>query len=371
MKKYTPFVILFMVTQSLLFAIDPREGFEINRGVNISHWLSQVVEADEPMPSRQDLFTEQDIIFLKYAGFDHIRLPVDEKELWDEQGQKIPEAFVYLNSAIQWAERADMRVILDLHIVRSHHFNAGNEGGHNTLFEDEAAQTAFLSLWDDLMDEMNRYPVNLLAYEIMNEPVADDPEDWNQLILRCYNRVREREPNRVLIFGANMWQFIDNLEILAVPENDSNIILSFHFYEPMPVTHYKASWTPLRGYDGPIHYPGKGIRKEDVENKSYSEAFKDVPDFYNPDFTEDYLYQRMGQAVKVATEKGLRLYCGEWGCYIQTPRDIRLAWYKDMVKALDHYGIAWTIWDYKGGFRIVNPFTHEVDWELIHILTDK
>jgi endoglucanase len=371
MKKIIPFILILIMSQSILQAIDPRAGFEFNRGVNISHWLSQVVESDQPMPSRKDLFTELDVIFLKQAGFDHMRLPVDEKELWDEQGNKIPEAFAHLNSAIQWAERAELRVILDLHIVRSHHFNAENEGGHNTLFEDEAAQAYFLRLWDDLMDEVGSYPVNLLAYEIMNEPVAKDPEDWNKLILRCYNRVREREPNRVLIFGANMWQIIDNLEVLSVPENDPDIVLSFHFYEPMPVTHYKASWTPIRAYDGPIQYPGKAIRDEDLKGKDFDKKFYDVLPIYNPDFTEDYLNQRMEKAMKVAKEKGLRLYCGEWGCYIQTPRDIRLAWYRDMVKAFDHYGIAWTIWDYKGGFQIVNPFTHKVDWELIHILNDK
>ena len=371
MKKILPLILVSMIFQSCLHAIDPKEGFEINRGVNISHWLSQVVEADEAMPSRQDLFTEQDVIFLKHAGFDHIRLPVDEKELWDEQGNKITEAFGYLHGAIQWAERANMRVILDLHIVRSHHFNAENDGGHNTLFEDEAAQETFVSLWDDLMDEVGRYPVNLLAYEIMNEPVAKDPEDWNQLILRCYNRVREREPNRVMIFGANMWQIIDNLSLLAVPENDPDIILSFHFYEPMPVTHYTASWTPLRDYAGPIQYPGTPIQPESLKGVDYDEDFNRALSIFNVNFTEEYLNKRMEEAMKVAKEKGLRLYCGEWGCYIQTPRDMRLAWYKDMVKALDHYGIAWTIWDYKGGFRIVNPFTHEIDWELIHILTDK
>lgn len=371
MKKLIPFILILIMSQSILHAIDPRVGFEMNRGVNISHWLSQVVESDQPMPSRLDFFTELDVIFLKQAGFDHIRLPVDEKELWDEQGNKIPEAFTFLHSAIQWAERAELRVILDLHIVRSHHFNAENDGGHNTLWEDEAAQETFLILWDDLMDEVGRYPVNLLAYEVMNEPVAEDPEDWNQLILRCYDRIREREPSRTLIFGANMWQIIDNLEVLAVPENDPDIILSFHFYEPMPVTHYKASWTPLHPYKGPIQYPGTAIRAKDLEGVDYGEDFSKALGIFNVNFTEEFLHQRMEKAVKVAKEKGLRLYCGEWGCYIVTPRDIRLAWYRDVVKAFDHYGIAWTIWDYKGGFQIVNPFTHEVDWELIHLLNDK
>ena len=42
--------------------------------------------------------------------------------------------------AYGWARAQGLRVIVDLHTVRTHHFNAVNEGGHNTLFTDPKAQ---------------------------------------------------------------------------------------------------------------------------------------------------------------------------------------------------------------------------------------
>ena len=44
------------------------------------------------------------------SGFDHIRLPVDEEQLWDEAGKKEPEAFKLLHNAIDWCQKKNLRV---------------------------------------------------------------------------------------------------------------------------------------------------------------------------------------------------------------------------------------------------------------------
>ena len=61
------------------------EVFVINRGTNISHWLSQ---SDRRGEARKAWFTEQDVAFIASLGFDHIRIPIDEEQMWDEQGNK-------------------------------------------------------------------------------------------------------------------------------------------------------------------------------------------------------------------------------------------------------------------------------------------
>ena len=37
-------------------------------------------------------------------GFDHIRLPIDEMQMWNEAGKKEPEAFTLLHDAIKWSQ---------------------------------------------------------------------------------------------------------------------------------------------------------------------------------------------------------------------------------------------------------------------------
>jgi endoglucanase len=52
-------------------------------------------------------------------------------ELWNEDGSRNEAAFKLMREAIDWSRGAHLRVILDMHVLRSHHFNAANEGGTN------------------------------------------------------------------------------------------------------------------------------------------------------------------------------------------------------------------------------------------------
>jgi len=96
-------------------------AFNISRGVNISHWLSQSQRRGQ---QRQAYFTKKDVAYIAGLGYDHIRLPIDEEQMWDESGNKENEAFTLLNNAIKWSDSQHLKVVVDLHILRSHHFNA-------------------------------------------------------------------------------------------------------------------------------------------------------------------------------------------------------------------------------------------------------
>ncbi len=129
----------------------PSAGFRVKRGVNISHWLSQSGTRGE---KRRDLFQEGDVQFIAKIGYDHIRLPVDEEQLWDESGEKEAEAFELLHNGLKWAQKYNLRVIVDLHVLRSHHFNAEER----PLWTDPQAQDKFLELWQDLSSELRSIP---------------------------------------------------------------------------------------------------------------------------------------------------------------------------------------------------------------------
>ena len=86
----------------------------------------------------------------------------------------------------------------------------------------------------------------MVAYEFMNEPVADNAEQWNVLLARVTDSIRSWEPSRTLVIGSNRWQSASTFDQLKIPKKDKNIILSFHFYEPMLLSYYQASWTELK-----------------------------------------------------------------------------------------------------------------------------
>jgi endoglucanase len=338
---------------SLKAAAPNPAGFAIHRGTNLSHWLSQ----DFHWTTKQAFLTERDIQRIASLGFDHVRLPVDEIELWSDTGKPNEEAFSLLLQAIGWCRKAGLRVIVDLHTVRSHHFNAANEehAQANSLFDSPAAQERFLGLWKQLAARLREQPVDQVAYEPLNEPVADEASQWNQLVSRTIAQIRQNEPNRVVIIGANRWQMPSNVPQLEVPAGDRNIILSMHTYVPMLFTHHKADWVPIKIYTGPVHYPGPvadaATLKSLLANPDHrlTDLVLGAGDNWGP----ERLRQEFLPAIKRAKELGLQLYCGEFGALPTVARADRLAYYRDIVGVFEAEGLAWANWEYKGDFGIL------------------
>jgi endoglucanase len=310
--------------------------FKLRTGVNVSHWLSQ---SDKRGQERRKYITKGDFDTIASAGFDHVRIPVDEEQLWDSLGNKESEGFELLHSAIRWAFDAHLRVIVDLHILRSHHFIAES----NPLWTDPAEQSKLVNMWLQLSGELHQYLTDALAYEILNEAVANDPEDWNKLLNMVIAAIREREPERKIVVGSNRWQIPDTFPDLRIPENDTNIILSFHFYTPLALTHHTAPWTAIAEYRGPVSYPG-----QIVDTSCYKDLSPKAADFMrnvaNGYFTKEVLAKLMSPAIKVAKEHKLPLYCGEFGIYPKIPEDIALRWYKDVCDIFDENNIAYCHW---------------------------
>jgi endoglucanase len=313
----------------------PYSTFHIMRGTNLGHWLSQSRERGE---ARQKFITEKDIQFIDSLGFDHIRLPIDEEQMWDENEKRHDEAFALMQNCLEWSRKAGLRVIIDLHILRSHYFNATEK----PLWDKVEEQDKFIRLWKDLSNSLHSWPTGMVAYEFMNEPVADDAEQWNVLLARVADSIRKWEPQRVLVIGSNLWQSAATFDKLRVPANDTNIVLSFHFYEPMVLTHYQAGWTEFKDFKGDVNYPGQ------IVLNTTDPRFQKV-------YNRDTLLKMMQKPIHLADSLRLPLYCGEFGVFKEFFPAAKLAWYTDMVSIFNEYHIAYANWNYKSdAFGIVD-----------------
>ena len=341
-------------------------GFSLKRGINVSYGLSQV-NANHPIK-----YEEKDAAYLASLGFDNVRLPVDEKELWDEAGHPLESNWTILYSNIGISLKHHLKAVIDLHIVRSHYFNAAHDGTKNTIWYDTTAQNKFYQLWRELSSRLGHYPNDQVAYEILNEPVAKDPEDWNLVMNKAYAAIRKQEPDRTIVIGSNLWQSAATFPALKVPPHDPNIILSFHSYTPMLITHYRASWVGTFAYDGPVQYPG--VTVDSIYAKSHYEAalvnaIRASGGFKNCD--RETIEKNILVAVKRAKELGLPLQCGEFGCLPNAGRAIRLQYYRDMISIFTQYNIAYASWDYHGSFSVVYNESGQPDNELTSIATGK
>lgn len=326
-------------------------SFKLRRGTNVSHWLSQSSRRGR---ERREFFTRADVERIAAMGggrLDHIRLPIDEEQMWDDDGNAEPEAFDLLNAALDWCETAGLRVVVDLHLLRTHHFL---DTEVPLLFDDLREEERFADLWRQLSERLDGRSVDRVAYELLNEAVARDPEDWNRVAMAGYQAIREREPERMIVLGSNWFNQHHTFLDLRVPDDDDTI-LTFHYYFPMFITHYMAPWWAVGGrYTGPIHYPGVPIADQDLEtmDPELRQAVHDGD--WNRPFGPEVIIEDLSQPLTLRDRTGLPLYCGEFGCFDRTPNTLRIAWFHDLLSVFDVYDIAWANWDYKGAFGIVD-----------------
>lgn len=337
--------------------------FEVFRGTNVAHWLSQ---SGKRGTERQQFFTRDDVKTISEIGFDHIRLPIDEEQMWDEHGNRHDDAFQLMTNCVEWCGEFNLRIIVDLHILRSHHFNADEK----PLWTDPAEQEKFIDLWRDLSDALIEFPNSLLAYELMNEAVADDPDQWNELLRNTVLALRAIEPERTIVIGSNRWQSYSTFDDLDVPKSDPNILLSFHFYEPFLLTHYHASWTGLKNYKGPVHYPGVILTEEEFENLDL-DIQPVAENWVGRKFNKEIIREMWQEPIRKAKKLGLPLYCGEFGIITGPPEEDRLNWYRDMIDLFEENGIGYANWNYKSGnFGLLNSDDSRNE-DLIKILSGK
>ena len=325
---------------------DSPEGFILGKGTNLAHWLSQSNARGE---QRVQFIQKSDIQYIAQLGFQHVRLPIDEEQMWDENGKRHEDAFQLMFNCIDWCIENNLRIVIDLHILRSHHFNEAEK----PLWTDPKAQQQFCDLWSDLSSALKHYPLSMVAYELMNEAVADDHAEWNKLVTRCFDVIRKSEPQRLIVIGSNRWQSVDTFDALQVP-SDKNIILSFHFYDPFLLTHYHASWSSTRVYTGPVHYPGIILTQDEFD--ALPEEQKAVAQGYiGKENNKQTMTDRMAKPIAKAKELGLRLYCGEYGVIDEAPQADRVRWYQDMMAIFEEQGISSANWNYKSNnFGMIN-----------------
>lgn len=350
---------------------DGVNNFRIKRGTNVSHWLSQ---SEARGDARRLHIQEDDFERLAQLGFDFVRIPIDEQQFWDEEGNKLPEAWDLLTNALDQARKHNLRAIVDLHIIRSHYFNAVNEGDDsgNTLFKSEKAQQDLINLWYQLSEALKDYSNDWVAYEFMNEPVADEHEQWNQLVAKVHKALREIEPQRTLVIGSNLWQGYETMKYLRVPEGDKNIILSFHYYNPMLLTHYGAWWTPIGQYKGKVNYPGVLVSQEDYEAQTPEvKALLQKDGYLTQVWDINKIREDFKDAIAVAKKYNLQLFCGEWGVYEPVDRELAYRWTRDMLTVFDEFNIAWTTWCYDADFGFWDQQRHTFkDKPLVELLME-
>jgi len=334
------------------------------KGINLGGWLSQCNHSSETYNS---FLGESDIERIASWGLDHIRLPIDYELVETEDGKYKEEGFKYIDNCLDWCGKNDLNMILDLHKTAGYSFDEVETS--TGFFNNEKLQDRFTALWEELTKRYGKYE-NRLSFELLNEIVEPDVAvSWNSIAKRTIKAIRQYAPTIKILIGGVRNNSVDSLKLLDLPY-DENIVYNFHFYEPLIFTHQSAYWVKHMTSDFRTAYPNElaNYRSETEEflpngnGEIYNQITQNKIDkmFFEVAFSE---------AIQVANERDVALYCGEYGVIDQADLASTFNWYHDINATFEEYGLGRAAWTYKGkDFGVIDEHYAPIFDELIKLL---
>ena len=316
------------------------EGFR--KGVNLGGWFSQCDYSKERLDG---FIKEEDFSIIASWGLDHVRLPIDYNILEAEDGSSyLEEGFARVQRAVDLCRKNSLNIILALHKTPGYSFAA--DVNQNSFFDSSEMQERFYNLW---MEFARRFgDRDNIAFELLNE-VTDKSycEPWNRIATECIRRIRTVCPRTYILIGGYWNNSIEALPDLPMPQ-DEYIVYNFHCYEPFLFTHQGAPWLGSIGMrpDFRIGFPVEAeVYKEKMMElfKELNGALKDMDGTLDARAFE-VLFDR---AVKLAEERNVPLYCGEYGVINTASPEDTVKWYEAINSVFEKYKIGRAAWTYR------------------------
>jgi hypothetical protein len=206
---------------------------------------------------------------------------------------------------------------------------------------------------------------------LLNEIVLPTCEPWNALSHRIHEAIRAKDRESWIMVGGNDWNSVGALKDIQ-PFDDSRIVYSFHYYEPMPFTHQKAYWADeFLEYGREVSFPGKAEGLGEFLERRPQHRNR-LGAYVGKDLDEGFVEKGLAPAVEFMRKTGKPLYCGECGVIDRAPREGRLNWYRAFLRIMRKLDIGYSFWSYKKmDFGMVDGDGKVIDDELIRLISDR
>jgi endoglucanase len=290
---------------------------------------------------RNPAFKESDFALIAEWGFDFTRLPLSYL-CWTDPADWLKvreEELKDIDDAVEFGHKHGVHINLNLHRAPGYCVNPPKEP--LDLWTDEKALDACAFHWGMLSKRYKGIPNDRVSFDLLNEPAKIPEETYVRVVRRLVQAIRAEDPQRLIIADGLQWGREPVFGLV-----DLGIAQSTRGYDPMQVTHYKANWVNgADKYNEPTWPLKPGVNKVSDQEKIRND--------------------RIAPWKKLA-EKGVGVHVGEWGCFNLTPHKVVLAWMRDYLELWKEVGWGWALWNFRGGFGLINSSRKDVDYEDFH-----
>ena len=281
----------------------------LGRGVNV---LGYDPIWKDPAQAR---FQAEHFAVIRAGGFQTVRIVLQAFRHMDPATLQLDPAWLKtLDWAVQGALDDDLNVILDLH-------------DFNPMGDDPIGlKPNFLAFWRQVAERYRDAP-DRVFFEILNEPSRGmTPALWNAYLRDALAIIRATNPTRTVIVGPTSWNSLSALDSLSLPEDERNLIVTVHYYEPFRFTHQGASWMPELTEVSGVTWGTEAEKQRVVDDFARVQAWAQAHD--RP------------------------IFLGEFGAYDRGEMASRARWTAHVARTAESLGWAWAYWQFDSDFVV-------------------
>lgn len=332
----------------------------LGRGVNLGNALEAPTEGEWGVTLQESYFKT-----IKDAGFESVRVPIKWSAHADTNAPYAIEAtfFERIDWVIDQSLKQGLNVVLDMH----------NYDEINQNPDEQEAR--YLALWKQISARYKELPGNVY-FELLNEPNSSLTwSKWNKMLKKALDTIRSEDKWHTVIIGSVSWSNYAELVSLDIPNDERNVIVTFHYYDPFPFTHQGAEWAgPEIGTTGVV-WPGPPAQKvEPVDAAAQVQWVNDWFRDYNANPAEtnpagpNAIVEAFDKVTTWSKENNRPVYLGEFGAYSKADMPSRARWTTFVREEAEKRGFSWSYWEFCSGFGVYDPATNQYRKELLEAL---
>jgi endoglucanase len=282
-------------------------------------------------------FSRSDIDFISEMGFGIVRVPFDYRVFFRSLDPVIvnPEFIGNLDSLIDVAGDRNIHVVLAMHRAPGYCVNPPFD--NYSLWNDASVAKEFFAAWGYLS---NRYAGSgAVSYNIINEPDKTvSSESYLEVLMGAIETIRRFDSRSVIWVDGLKYGSVEIEGLFGV----ENIIQSSRGYFPSQLTHWGADWMRLDRNINAVRWPIV-VGGELIDR--------------------GYLTRRFELTWKGALQRRVPVSIGEWGVFNKVPHDVTIRFMRDSLEIYKGFGWGWMLWEFSGGFGVVNSSRRDVDYK--------